>query len=323
MSVSFGLTIPQRGAFIGVGTIGELLTLGPIAEQSGQFDSVWVGDSLIAKPRPESISLLGALTAMTEDIGLGVACMASFTVRDPVTFAYQWATLDQLSEGRMLLAACTGIVPNGGASAREGEHFGGLKDADRPAVLEENIRLCRELWRGEPVDFDGRFRSYNGVQIQPTPVQDPCPIWISANPNPGKYFARSMKRVATLADGFQTVVMAPDSMRTMTTELRIHLTDAGRDADTFPRMAYHNINIGSNRDDCLRESKRFLDEYYGPVFPMHAVESWTAAGTPDECVEHLLDLVDQGANAITFRCTSWNQRDQIERLTKEVLPALA
>jgi len=322
MSVSFGLTIPQRGALIGVGTIGELVALGPLAEETGMFDSVWVGDSLIAKPRPESISLLGALAAITETITLGVGCMASFTVRDPVTFAYQWASLDQLSEGRMLLAACSGIVPNGRASAREGEHFGGLKDVDRPAILEENMRLCRALWSGEPIDFDGTFRSYKGVQIQPTPVQDPCPIWIAANPNPGKYFARSMKRVANLADGFQTCVMAPDAMRSMTTELRTQLIDAGRDPESFPAMAYHNINIGADRDECLRESKRFLDAYYGPVFSMEVVEAWTAAGTPEQCVDHLTNLIDQGANAITLRCTSFDQLDQIQRLTKEVLPAL-
>jgi alkanesulfonate monooxygenase SsuD/methylene tetrahydromethanopterin reductase-like flavin-dependent oxidoreductase (luciferase family) len=221
----------------------------------------------------------------------------------------------------MLLATCTGIVPQGGKSAREGQHFGGVKDADRPSIMEENMRLCRALWSGEPIDFDGTFRSYEGLQVQPTPVQDPCPIWISANPNPGKYFARSMKRVATLGDGFQTVVLTPDRLRSMTTELRTHLLDAGRDPDSFPVMAYHNINIGADRDECLEESKRFLDAYYGPVFSMEVVESWTAAGTPEQCVDHLANLIDQGANAITLRCTSFDQLSQIERLTTEVLPA--
>ena len=52
MTVSIGLTIPQRGAFIGVGSMGDLLELGPRAEATGLFDSVWVGDSITAKPRP-------------------------------------------------------------------------------------------------------------------------------------------------------------------------------------------------------------------------------------------------------------------------------
>ena len=320
MSVTFGITIPQRGALIGVAPLGELLELAPMAEATGLFESAWVGDSLIAKPRPESIALLGALTAMTDDLILGVGCMASFTVRDPVTFAYQWATLDQASGGRMLLAACTGIVP--GKSREEGSHFGGIKDLDRPARLEENIRLCRELWTGEVIDFAGRFHSYQGLQIEPAPVQNPCPIWIAANPAPGKYFQRSMKRVAAIADGFQTCVMSPGGLRAMTLELNAHLTARDRDFSSFPVMAYHNINVGPDRDACLVESKRFLDAYYGPIFDESKVESWTAAGTPQQCVDHLRDLADQGATSITLRCTSWDQVGQLRRVSEDVIPAM-
>lgn len=320
MSVAFGFTIPQRGALMDIAPLGELLALAPMVEATGLFESVWVGDSLIAKPRPESIALLGTLAATTENLTLGVGCMASFTVRDPVTFAYQWATLDQLSGGRMLLAACTGIVP--GKSRQEGAHFGGIRDLDRPALLEENIRLCRELWTGESIDFSGRFHSYSDLQVQPAPVQDPCPIWIAANPAPGRFFARSMKRVATFADGFQTCVMSPGGLQAMTSELSTHLTAAGRPPSSFPVMAYHNVNIGPDRDQCLAESKRFLDAYYGPIFDESKVESWTAAGTPQQCVDHLVDLVDQGATSITLRCTSWDQVGQLRRLSEEVIPAM-
>jgi alkanesulfonate monooxygenase SsuD/methylene tetrahydromethanopterin reductase-like flavin-dependent oxidoreductase (luciferase family) len=320
VSTTFGFTIPQRAALMGIAPLSELLDLAPAVEATGQFDSLWVGDSLTAKPRPESISLLGTLAGITERLTLGVGCMASFTVRDPATFAYQWATLDQLSGGRMLLAACTGIVP--GRSAQEGSHWGGVRDVDRPARLVENIRLCRELWTGKPIDFSGRFHSYEGIEILPSPVQDPCPIWISANPAPGKYFERSMRRVAAHADGFQTCSMAPGALGAMTAELGTQLAEADRDLASFPVMAYHNINIGSDRIECLAESKRFLDAYYGPIFDESKVASWTAAGSAAECIKHLADLVEQGATSITLRCTSWDQSGQLKRLTEEVLPAL-
>ena len=74
-------------------------------------------------------------------------------MRDPILFAYQWASLDQLSSGRMLLAACTGLVA-GGASAREGAVWG-VKDAERAARLTENIDICRRLWSGDGVTFTG------------------------------------------------------------------------------------------------------------------------------------------------------------------------
>src|ERR1700730_18286815 len=117
--VSFGFTIPQRGVFFGIATWPEMIAMAAEADRNPLFDSLWVGDSVMAKPRPESISLLGALAAATSRVKLGVGCMASFAIRDPILFAYQWATLDLISNGRMLLAVCTGIVAEG-VSARGG-----------------------------------------------------------------------------------------------------------------------------------------------------------------------------------------------------------
>lgn len=320
---TFGLTIPQRGAFIGVGSMPELLDYAPRAEATGLFDSVFVGDSITAKPRPEAITLLGALAGSTETLKLGVGCMASMPVRDPVVFAYQWATLDLVSQGRALLAACTGIVAADGASRREGSHFGGITDIDRPARLEEAIELCRLLWTGAPISYEGRFYSYEDLQIQPATVQQPCPIWIAANPAPGRYWDRSMRRVARLADGIQTCALAPGYVGMITSSLAPLLTEAGKDPSTFPVSAYHNVNIGTDRDACLEESQRFLDAYYGPVFSSKQVASWVSAGTVDQVIEHLRDLIGQGATHITLRLTSFDQDTQFRALVEEVLPALS
>ncbi|MDX1385611.1 MAG: LLM class flavin-dependent oxidoreductase, partial [Thermoanaerobaculia bacterium] len=172
MAPAFGLTLPQRGVLFGVMSYAEMLDLAAEADGCDLFDSVWVGDSLTAKPRPESIGLLGALATKTSRLRLGVGCMASFPVRDPRVFAYQWASLDQLSNGRMALAACTGLVA-GGASAREGAIWG-VADKQRAARLEENIDICRRLWQEEDVSFEGRFTSFEGATIEIKPVQDPC-----------------------------------------------------------------------------------------------------------------------------------------------------
>src|SRR5260370_26973826 len=116
--ISFGFTIPQRGVFFGIATWPEMLAMAREVDRIALFDSVWVGDSVMAKPRPESIALLGALAGATSRVKLGVGCMASFPIRDPIIFAYQWATLDLVSGGRMRLAACTGIVPAGAGGAQ-------------------------------------------------------------------------------------------------------------------------------------------------------------------------------------------------------------
>ena len=87
-------------------------------------------------------------------------------------------------------------------------------------------------------------------------------------------------------------------------------------------MAYHNVNIGKEREQCLSESKQFLDAYYGPVFSTQQVESWTAAGTPDEVISDIRELGEQGVTAVTLRMTSTNQDAQFRLLTENVLPEL-
>src|SRR5215470_2788456 len=202
MSPGVGFTLPQRGVFFGVTSVQEMLALAAKVDANPLFGSLWVGDSLGAKPRPDSISLLGALAAATRRVRLGVGCMASFPVRDPLVFAYQWATLDLVSSGRMLLAACTGLVA-GGASAREGALWG-VADRERGARLAENIDICRRLWSEADVSFTGRFHSIANVTVEPRPVQQPCPIWIASNPRPvglkPEIVDGALRRVARKAD---------------------------------------------------------------------------------------------------------------------------
>lgn len=314
---SFGLTLPQRGALFGISSLADMITMAREAERSGVFDSIWVGDSLFAKPRPDSIGLLGALASATERVKLAVGCMASFPVRDPIIFAYQWATLDQISRGRMLLAVCTGI---GGPSDSEGAHWG-IPNSERAARLAENIEICRRLWGGQDVSFAGKFRSFEHVTVEPRPVQQPCPIWIAANPLKPQYVESAMQRVARKADGWMSVQLTPKLFATLRAKLREFLTQEDRDPDKFPCVAYHNINVGADRATALAETQRFLDAYYGPgVFSPSMTAAWTAAGTADECIEHLRELVRDGARGIALRFTSWQQREQYQRVVNDVLP---
>lgn len=315
--VRFGFTIPQRGLFFGIATWPEMLAMAREADRIALFDSVWVGDSVMAKPRPESVALLGALASATSRVRLGVGCMASFPIRDPIIFAYQWATLDLVSNGRMQLAACTGIVA-GGVSAKEGGLWN-ITDGQRGNRMAENIAICRLLWTEDDVSFAGKYRLLSGVTIKPRPVQQPCPIWIAANPPPTQS-EKPMRRVAKIADGWMTVQIFPKMLGALWSKLSAYLREEGKDPDAFPTIAYHNININPDRNAALEESRRFLDEYYGPIFTPQMVEAWTASGTPEQCAAQLRELARDGAKAVTLRITSWDQRAQFERLVHEVLP---
>jgi alkanesulfonate monooxygenase SsuD/methylene tetrahydromethanopterin reductase-like flavin-dependent oxidoreductase (luciferase family) len=316
-----GLTLPQRGTFFNVLSLSELVETGHYADETGVFDSVWIGDSLLAKPRPEAVALLGSLAAVTRGVTLAVGCLATFPVRDPILFADQWATLDQLSGGRMLLAVCTGIVKPNDASAREGALYG-VTDASRAARMEENTDIVRRLWTEEDVTYTGRYTSFENVTVRPEPVQSPPPIYIASNPVPQPLATRALRRVARIADGWMTTRKSPEHLTVNLPAIKEFLVEEGRDPAAFGVAAYHNLNLNPDRDAAYEESYRFLGEYYGPVFTPEQTRHWTAAGTPEQAAADLERLYADGATEVTLRITSWDWRRQLKILVEEVLPRL-
>ena len=120
---------------------------------------MWVGDSLLARPRHDPLTLLAAVAARTKKVQLGTAVFLP-ALRNPVVLAHQLATLDQISEGRLVLGAgIASDVPNIRAEfAAAGVPFEG-----RVGRMMEGLRLARALWAGKPVDWEGRWRVEGGV----------------------------------------------------------------------------------------------------------------------------------------------------------------
>jgi len=208
MGPRFGLSLPNRGVLFGATSVDELLALSETAEASGVFDSIWVGDSLFAKPRLESLVLLSAIAARTRRVRLGTCCLSTFPLRDPIFLAAQWAALDHVSNGRMILGACVGgSLPREKAEAE----FAPFKVSlvDRGPRLEEGIAILRRLWTEDHVSHQGRFYQFNDLTLEPKPVQKPLPpIWIATNPKPEltapRVADRALRRVGLLADGWMT-----------------------------------------------------------------------------------------------------------------------
>src|SRR3954468_6303984 len=127
-----------------------LLALAEKAEGMG-YDSIWVGDSLTARPRHEPLALLAAVAARTKKVELGTAVLLP-ALRNPVLLAHQVATLDRLCEGRLILGI--GIAADTPAIRRDFEAAGVPFDK-RVGRMNEVMRLCKALWNGQPVDWTG------------------------------------------------------------------------------------------------------------------------------------------------------------------------
>ncbi|MBI4255053.1 MAG: LLM class flavin-dependent oxidoreductase [Candidatus Rokubacteria bacterium] len=331
MAHSFGLILANRAVVLGAVTVRDLLGLAAQGERAGVFDAVWVGDSLLAKPRLESVTLLSALAGATSRVRLGVGCMATFVHRHPVMLAHQWASLDVLSGGRAWLAVCLG-GPSEANAAQAAEHaVMGIASAERLGRLEEGIVVLRRLFHERNVTHEGRFYRFQGVTLEPRPVQQPCPIWIASNPTGLTWkggasaseavVERSFRRVARHADGWMTNKLSPAEFSAQFGRIRAMAREEGRDPAALGSALYHNLHVNEDRQKALEESKKFLDTYYTANFSAKFVEQWTVAGSPRRCVDELRAYFDAGVGHMALRLTSWDQAGQLKRFLDEVAPA--
>ena len=137
--MKFGVTLSNRGVLVGLTTPADLLKLADAVEASPQMDSVWCGDALFVNRRLDALTLLAAVAGRTQRVLLGPACMGSFALRDPLVFAYEWASLDVLSNGRTRLVACAG---GGAGPLWEAEICGDGHQARRPAQAHDREHAC-------------------------------------------------------------------------------------------------------------------------------------------------------------------------------------
>ena len=329
--MKLGLLLPNQGVVFGATTVPELLELADRAEGSSVFESLWVGDNFLAKPRLESVTLLSALAVVTKTSRLGTACMASFPLRDPIVLAAQWGALDCLASGRTVRSACIGGGPAKGniAGSFDNEYSAMQIDPlDRIARMEEGIEVLRTLWTQDPASFDGHFFRFNDIAVRPPPIQAPCPpIWIANNPwvfgttksGPSK---KQVDRVARLADGWMTVGATPEQFDTTWRAISNAAQNYGRDPASLENSIYFNVNLNDNPAAAYTEAKRFLDEYYSSDWPEWKVKIWTACGTPDVCAERIKAFQDVGAQTMILRFTAYDQKAQLARFLNEVTPLL-
>jgi alkanesulfonate monooxygenase SsuD/methylene tetrahydromethanopterin reductase-like flavin-dependent oxidoreductase (luciferase family) len=323
---TFGLTLSNR-ALVTRGTKPqELIDMAAQAESAGAIDAIWVGDSILSKPRLECIPLLGAIAAHTSRVKLGVACMATIAQRNPVLLALQWASLDVLSGGRTWLAACMGYPASQHPMAAKELEVMRVESKERPVRLEEMIEALRVLWSDEHASFHGKYYSFDDVNLLPKPAQQPCPIYIAGTPRSTQIgdrgVERSLRRIARYADGWMTNQIELDRFRDYRGRLRDMLAEEGRDPNAFKTVLYYGISVNADREQAFREAKTFLDAYYQKEFTRQGVEIWNACGPVEHCVECVRGFIDAGVDHVTIRPIGNDLNEQLRIYLEEVLPAL-
>jgi alkanesulfonate monooxygenase SsuD/methylene tetrahydromethanopterin reductase-like flavin-dependent oxidoreductase (luciferase family) len=326
MQAKFGLSLSNRAVLFGWATLDDLLDAAQMAERSGYFHGVWVGDNLLSKPRAEAIVTLSAIAARTQQVKLGTICLASFPLRDPILLAIQWASLDLLSQGRTILAVCNGGSAMDGPQFEDELEVMGVKSHERVGRVVEGMMILRRLWSEARVTHEGKYYRFKNVELLPKPVQQPVPIYMAINPKEQRVDAatidRILHRVAAHADGWQTDATSVETFRQRFDTICDYAARQGRDPSSLASCLHLMVNINDDREVAFREAETFLRSYYGAGAVSHErAELWLAYGPPTAVIDKIQAYIDAGCTTPVLRFVSPNLKGQLQRCIEEVMPA--
>jgi alkanesulfonate monooxygenase SsuD/methylene tetrahydromethanopterin reductase-like flavin-dependent oxidoreductase (luciferase family) len=303
MAPRIGYLLPTREAVMqGRPETGPLLALAERAEALG-YDAVWVGDSLLARPRHDPLTLLAAVAARTRKVSVGTAVFLP-VLRNPVVLAHQLATLDRISEGRLVLGA--GIATDV-ANIRAEFTAAGVPFEGRVGRMMEGLRLARALWTGQPVDWEGRWSVKGGV-LGPTPHHSGGPpIWLAGSVRP------AFERAARHFDGW--FANEPDIARwgTQWREVQQIVREVGRDPSRFAAANYVTLALDDDTAQAEQRIDAFLENYYGQPSAVMRRRQACFGGPPAAAAIWLQGYADAGVTDLIVRFTGDHDR-QLERV---------
>ena len=239
----FGILLPTRGVLVYAGSNGprveQVWQMAETAERAG-YDSVWVGDSVTSKPRMEPLTAMAAVAARTSRVKIGTAVLLN-ALRHPVHLAHAAATIDNISGGRTILGLGAG---RGNNQMFVAEHAAvGVPITERASRMEESICAMRALWSGVPVSSDGEFYPLEEVELEPRPVQESIPLWISSN-----WVKRGLSRVAEYGDAWITNVPSVELFDRCWERIEQNAGEFGRDPSGIGRCLYVSVNLNDDED---------------------------------------------------------------------------
>ena len=305
MTVKLGYLLPTRErVMVGVHETGGILELADIAEDVG-LDSVWIGDSLLAKPRHDPLALLAAIAGRTSRITIGAAVLLPM-LRNPVLLAQQAATIDQISEGRLIL----GVGASRDTPAARAEFAAaGVPFEKRIGRMLEGLRLCRALWTGEPVDWRGRWTLEQAI-LAPKPFRAGGPaIW------GGGGVPAALRRCArNFAGWFPSGPGGGPEWGRSWTELLGYAAEAGRARSEIAGAAYVTVSVDDDRAKAEAGRDDYLSRYYGLPAERIKREQYTFAGDRAAATDWLGGFVEAGAGHLCVRFTGSDDARQMEVL---------
>jgi probable F420-dependent oxidoreductase len=305
MSIGIGLGIAgfpfsSPGAFLGWIDLCE----------SRGIDSVWISERLVSRSLAiEPIAAFGVIAGRTRRLKFGMNAIV-LPLRDPLVLAKECATLDFLSEGRLLPVFGVGseLAPEFRATNTPFE--------GRGARADEMLRLLARLWSEEDVSFEGKHFRYSGVTISPRPKQQPLPIWIGGSSD------AAIRRTARYGTGWLGGIQSPSQVAPVVTKIRAATAESGRTIDDDHYGAGFPFRFGDPGEPIVEKTAEGLARLGGGLDPA----DYLAVGDATTISARIDEYVAAGISKFVLRPIAGSDaemNEQTARLADEVIPHFA
>ena len=277
-----------------------------LCENSG-VDSVWLSERLVsAQPNLETIAAFGVIAGRTKRLKFGMNAIV-LPLRDPLILAKECATLDFLSDGRLLPVFGVGseLAPEWRATGRNPLGRGSRSD--------EMLTIMSRLWSEDAVSFEGKHFQYGAVTISPKPKQQPLPLWIGGSSD------AAIRRTALLGTGWLGGIQSPAQVKPVVAKIRAATAEAGRVIDDDHYGAGFPFRFGSMDDDVVQRTATGLRRVPDADDPA----TYMAVGDADDVASRVREYIDAGVSKFVLRPMATSDADlvaQTQRLIDEVIP---
>ena len=276
------------------------------------YDSLWVGDHLsFAIPILDPFIQLAQAAVYSSRLMLGVGVYL-LPLRHPGPVAKQVASLDHLSNGRLILGV--GV----GGEFETDFQVAGVSPSERGARLSEGIQVLRKLWSGNAVSHDGPHFPFPELTMSPPARQaGGPPIWC------GGRSAAALRRAGEIGDGWLSYVVTPEMYRESLDRIRDAADAAGGPDRPFGTGHLLFATVDDTYESALDKAAETLSVRYAMDF-RKAAERYCALGRPQDVAEKLLEFHAAGARHIIMDFVGpYEDRDkQFIRFAEEVLPLM-
>ena len=312
MKAKIGILLPTREIILGDNSCNRANEIFEIASyaENNNIDSLWVGDSILAKPRIDPLITLSSIAAITKTIEFGTSIYIP-ALRNPITLAHTVMSTNFISRGRLTFG-----VGAGGTFNEDQKNEWNALDINpnkRGSRLDEMLDILTMFSKNDEIKYEGKhfkinthpiFKNIDEAQIYP--ILCVC----HGRNNVKKQFIRAAKH-----QGLISISDYPHEFRFAIDQMTEYGNSLNAVEKQYQSVFYMTININNDYTKAEREADSFIKQYYGINI---WGDRWGPFGESQKIIDRVNKYIEAGATTIIFRFASFNQIEQLQRFCNQI-----